>query len=165
MYLGHLGLGFGAKRVDPGVPLAGLLLLSSAPDLLDPLLSLAGLDGTALTHTMPATVIMAATTGGLVWAISRRWFSAVLCAALVTSHFVTDLITSRLELWIGGPTMGFGLYSLPWMNFILEGGLIVAGWSLYVKTLPAHRQRHPLAFAMLALLVGLQAAIAALGVR
>lgn len=164
MFLGHFGLALAGKRADPTLPLAALLTASVLPDLLDPALSLAGLDGTALTHTGPAIAGLALTVGAGGWLLTRRGTAGVLLAALTLSHFLADLVTSRLDLWSGGPVAGWGLYGRPWINFGLEATLITVGWLLYRATLPASRRGHPVAFAIPAVLLALQAAIAAMGV-
>lgn len=164
MFLGHFALALAGKRAQPTLPLAALLTASALPDLLDPALSLAGLDGTALTHTGPAAAGLALLVGALGWTLTRRWAAGILLAALVASHFLADLVTSKLALWSGGPVAGWGLYGRPWINFGLEAALIVAGWALYRTTLPPSRDRHPLVFVMLGVLLALQAAIAAMGV-
>lgn len=164
MFLGHFGLALAGKRADPALPLAGLLTASVLPDLLDPALSLAGLDGTALTHTGPAALGLALVVGWGAGLLTRRWSAGVLLAALTLSHFLADLVTSKLELWRGGPAAGLGLYGQPWINFGLEATLIVVGWILYRETLPSSRRGHPVAFAILGVLLTLQAAIAAMGV-
>lgn len=164
MFLGHFGLALAGKKADPALPLAALLTASALPDLLDPVLSLAGLDGTALTHTGPAAAGLALLVGALGWLMTRRWLASVLLAALIASHFLADLVTSKLALWTGGPVAGWGLYGRPWINFGLEATVIVVGWALYRRTLPEPRRGHPLVFVMLGVLLALQAAIAAMGV-
>jgi hypothetical protein len=164
MFLGHFGLALAGKRADPTLPLAALLTASVLPDLLDPALSLAGLDGTMLTHTGPAIAGLALLVGGVARLVTRRWSAALLMAGLTLSHFLADLITSKLDLWSGGPVAGWGLYGRPWINFGLEATLILAGWTLYRATLPASRRGHPVAFGILGVLLALQAAIAAMGV-
>ena len=44
MFIGHLGLAFGAKRVAPGVALGTLFLACQFADLLWPVLVLAGME-------------------------------------------------------------------------------------------------------------------------
>ena len=57
-------------------------------------------------------------------------------------------------MWQGGPEVGLLLYAKPALDFAIEAGVIVAGWSMYRRTL--HRGGWA-AIAMVALLVALQA--------
>lgn len=165
MFLGHFGLALAVKGADPKLPLATLLAISAGPDLIDPLLSMSGVDGSALTHTGPAclsyfVVVITLT----VWR-TRRWSAALLCGILAASHFLADLITSRLELWPGGLEIGWRLYDLPWANFGLEAAIILGGWLMYRRTLPIGHSNHPVSLPIPVVLIGLQATVAAMGVN
>src|SRR5687767_15093434 len=122
MFIGHFGLGFGAKRFAPAVSPGTLFLAAQFADLLRPTLLLMGVEEvridpgiTAATpldfvhypcsHSLLAMVAWGAVFG-VVYKLARRARPAIglLLAALVVSHWVLDLVTHRADvpLTVGG---------------------------------------------------------------
>src|SRR5665213_2648641 len=116
VFIGHFGLGFGAKRVAPAVSLAVLFAACQWADLLWPTLVLAGVErvdvdpgNTVVTplnfvaypysHSLEALVLWAVAAGVAYWLIRRSSLSAPLViGGLVISHWVLDWITHRPDL-------------------------------------------------------------------
>jgi hypothetical protein len=159
MFLGHLGVGFAAKRVAPHTSLGTLLFAAQLVDLVWPVLVLAGVEkvrvdpgNTAVTPldfvSYPFTHSLATGAGwgllaGLLYlAVRRSARGALVVGALVVSHWVLDLVSHRpdLPLYPGGPELGLGLWdSLP-ATLAIELGLFALGVGLYlVATRPLDR--------------------------
>ena len=160
MYTGHFGIALAGKGVAPRVPLWICIAAAFAPDLIISL--------SQLLFGMQQQVIepMAASlTGGfgtaLILGLIYLWSTgeakeATVVGALSLLHVLADFITGRAVVWLGGPEMGLQLYSYDYADFILETSLVIAGWLLYHRTLPKHKQRTWSAWMILAFLIGLQ---------
>lgn len=152
MFLGHFALAFAAKRAAPGASLGALIAAAQLPDLIWPVLVLAGAEAvridpgnTAVTpldfvaypwsHSLLMDAVWAVLAGGLYFALRRDRAGAVWIGLLVVSHWVLDWISHRpdLPLWPGGPKVGLELWaSLP-ATLAVEGGLFIAGVWLYAS--------------------------------
>src|SRR5205809_6707529 len=115
MFVGHLALGFAAKRATPRVSLAVLLTASQLADVLWPIFLALGLEqvridpgNTAFTpldfvsypysHSLMLLAVWAVGVGGGYRAIAggRRTFLTL--ALLVLSHWALDYLTHRPDL-------------------------------------------------------------------
>jgi membrane-bound metal-dependent hydrolase YbcI (DUF457 family) len=142
MYIGHVGVALGAKRLRTGVGLFALLVATYTPDWVDSGLCLAGVYNPLgmLSHSIPAVALFALV-GFCLYALKTRDLTAsLIVAGVVVSHMVLDWVTGYKPTWPGGPMIGLGLYGHPVADFFVEGLLIVAGALLYGRTLPP-RQR------------------------
>jgi FtsH-binding integral membrane protein len=148
MFLGHYGLGFGAKKLTPSVSLGVLFAASQFADLLWPTLVLLGVEKVQIdpgitvvtplnfvsypySHSLEGLVIWGVLFGLVYWLIRRsRLSAAVVVAALVVSHWVLDAIVHRADLPLtfhGSTRVGLGIwYSLPATIFV-EGVIFAAG--------------------------------------
>ena len=158
MFIGHFGLGFGAKKAAPAVSLGTLFIASQFADLLWPTLVLLGIErveiqpgATAMTpldfvsypwsHSLEALCLWGVVFGGAYVAVRRaRISAAVTLALLVVSHWVLDYVTHRpdMPLTVSGATrVGLGLwFSVPGtliVEFLVFGG----GLAFYVRTTAA----------------------------
>ncbi len=160
MFIGHFGLGFGAKRVAPTVSLGTLFLAAQLADLLWPTLVLLGVErvevqpgATRVTplrfmsypysHSLLALCLWAALAGGLYWLLRRGRIGALTVAGLVVSHWVLDFVSHGPDMPLtfgGGVKVGLGLWgSLP-ATVVVEGSLFAAGVALYARaTAPRDR--------------------------
>jgi len=151
MFVGHLAVALGAKKVAPGVPLSATVAAAFGLDLLWPILLLFGVEvvrlnpgDTAFTslafdsypwsHSLLLVLgwsVLGAVVGRWLY---RSWPSGTVLGGLVLSHWVLDLITHRpdLPLWPGGPLMGLGLWNSVPGTIIIEAGLLFAGLWLYL---------------------------------
>lgn len=156
VFLGHFGLAMGANRWAGGVPLGVLVFASQWPDLLWPVLVLAGVERVVVepgvttvtpldfvhypwSHSLLMVLVWGAAIGGTYYAWRRRGREALLVGALVPSHWLLDLLAHRpdLPLWPGGPTVGLGLWnSLP-ATLLVEFDLFAVGAWLFLATTEA----------------------------
>jgi hypothetical protein len=154
MFIGHYGLGFGAKRVAPSVSLGTLFAACQLADLLWPTLVLLGVErvridpgNTAVTpldfvhypysHSLEGLVIWGVLAAVAYRLIHRsRLSAAVTVAALVVSHWVLDAIVHRPDLPLtfhGSTRVGLGLWdSLPGTVFV-EGLIFAVGVYAYTR--------------------------------
>jgi hypothetical protein len=153
MFAGHFGLGFGAKAAARRVSLGTLFLASQFIDLLWPTLLLLGWETVRIapgitrvtpldfshypiSHSLLAVGGWALLFGAVYYAIKRNLRGAAICALLVVSHWLLDLLTHRPDLQLV-PTsnlrVGLGLWdSLP-ASIAVEILIFGAGVTLYAR--------------------------------
>lgn len=175
MFVGHLAVALGSKKVDPNLPLGAAVAAAFGLDLLWPLFLLGGLEvvrvnpnDTAFTHLAfesypwSHSLLMS-----LVWALVAGWVAARLLkssrsgwviGALVLSHWPLDWVTHRPDLPLipGGSLHGLGLWNSVPATIGVEGFLFgVSAW-LYVKSTRATARPGSLGlYAMMALCVAM----------
>jgi membrane-bound metal-dependent hydrolase YbcI (DUF457 family) len=159
MFVGHLAVAFGAKRITPRVPLAALIASVYALDLLWALLVVAGVErvrvepgNTAFTplafdsypwsHSLLMTLVWSSIAGLAAAAWLRSGVAGWMIAAAVASHWALDYVTHRpdLPLWPGGPKYGLGLWNSIAGTLIVEGALFIGAVEAYRR---AFRARDP----------------------
>jgi membrane-bound metal-dependent hydrolase YbcI (DUF457 family) len=152
MFVGHLAVAVGAKKVEPRVPLWGLVAASFGIDLLWPLLLFAGIEvvrvdpgNTAFTpldfdsypwsHSLLMSLAWGAAAGAAACIMMKSARSALLIAAVVVSHWLLDFLTHMpdLPLWPGGPEVGLGLWNSIPATMIVEGGMLLSAIILYQR--------------------------------
>ncbi|MFC1889642.1 hypothetical protein ACFL4G_07795 [Thermodesulfobacteriota bacterium] len=157
MFIGHFGVGFGAKALGPRVSLGTLFLAAQFVDLLWPTLLLLGLENveiapgiTKLTpfdftsypisHSLLMVCVWGLLFGVIYWLVKKNVKGALVLGLCVISHWVLDLIVHRpdLPLYPGGsPQLGLGLWNSLAGTLLLEGSLFVAGVMLYIRVTKA----------------------------
>lgn len=162
MFLGHFGIGFGAKRFAPSVSLGALLVACQLADLLWPNFVLLGIErleiepgATRVTpldfasypysHSLAALAIWAILFAVLYRLVRRSPLgAAVVIAAVVLSHWVLDVVTHRPDMPLvlsGGPLLGLGLWNSVPATLVAELGLLALGTVLYLRaTRPVDRK-------------------------
>jgi len=154
VFLGHFGIGFGAKVAAPRVSLGTLFLAAQFVDLLWPTLLLVGFEKVVIspgitrvtpldftdypiTHSLLLSLIWALLFGAAYYLLRKYPKGAWVCGAAVLSHWVLDLLTHRPDLPLvpGGATrVGLGLWnSLP-ATLVLELGIFAIGVWLYLRS-------------------------------
>lgn len=153
MFLGHFGVGFGAKAVAPEVSLGTLFLAAQFLDLLWPTLLLLGVekvrivpDATVVTplvfehypisHSLLAVFGWAVLVGGAHFLLKRKAIAALVLGALVISHWALDAIVHRpdLPLFPGSASVvGLDAWSSLPLTLAFEGGLFACGVGLYAR--------------------------------
>jgi len=159
VYCGHIGVGLGSWSFRRTIPLWLLLIAAQLPDWLDAGFCLANHDRGPFALYTHGLVPVAATSIalGAVYALwSRDWLGALLVAAVAMSHYPLDYLTGQKPTWAGGPIIGLGLYGRPMADVVVEGGIIVAGWLLYRRTLPRETRNDGMVYASLFALLALQ---------
>jgi membrane-bound metal-dependent hydrolase YbcI (DUF457 family) len=154
LFLGHFGVGFGAKAAAPKVSLGSLFLAAQFVDLLWPTLLLLGIERVDIrtdgkqyppldfvyypySHSLLAAMIWAALFAAVYFFIRRNRTGAVVLGLAVISHWVLDLIVHYpdLPLYPGDSTrLGFALWSSPIYEMALEFIIFVLGVWLYLRT-------------------------------
>lgn len=151
MFIGHLALGFAAKRAAPELPLGLAFLASELPDAIWPALVLAGVERPTIapgdtvvtplrfdSYPISHSLLMVAAWGllpRLAWRARRgSGRGAWLLALLAVSHRVLDAVSHRPDMplvpW-GAPRVGLGLWnSLPG-TLVVELALLAAGVALF----------------------------------
>jgi hypothetical protein len=161
MFIGHFGLGFGAKKAAPAVSLGTLFVACQFADLLWPTLVLLGYERLevqpGITTVTPLNFVsypyshsLVALCGwgvllGAVYVVIRRSriSSAITIALLVASHWVLDYVTHRpdMPLTVSGPDrLGLGLWNSMPGTLAAEFGIFSVGLVLYLRqTTPRDR--------------------------
>jgi membrane-bound metal-dependent hydrolase YbcI (DUF457 family) len=154
MFLGHFGLGFGAKQAAPAVSLGTLFLACQFADLLWPTLVLLGIErveilpgATTMTpldfvsypysHSLLAMVVWAMAFAAVYAGVRQaRVSAAATLALLVVSHWLLDYVTHRpdMPLTVGGSMrVGLGLWwSMPG-TLLVEFGFLGVGVAMYLR--------------------------------
>ncbi len=152
MFLGHLALGFAAKRAAPRVSLGTLVAAAQLVDLLWPLFLLLGVEharidpgNTAVTpldfsyypwtHSLLMGAVWALVFAGIWYTRKRDPGTALLLGALVVSHWVLDFISHRpdMPLFPYGLRVGLGLWNSVAATVVVEGALFAGGVALYLR--------------------------------
>ena len=151
MFLGHMAVGFAAKRVAPKTSLGVLLAASELVDLLFPVFVLAGWERVRIvasdnpflrfdfvaypyTHSLAAGLFWGLLAAAGYWAVSRRRTGAVVVGLVVLSHWVLDVISHQpdMPLYAGtSPKIGLGLWNSVVGTIVVEGLMFAAGAWLY----------------------------------
>jgi hypothetical protein len=183
MFVGHIALGLGAKRLLPSVSLAMLLVAAQFADLLWPILVAAGVEqvridpgNTAFTpldfvsYPYSHSLVLLILWGVLLGVIYRTFASGdglvvVVMAGLVVSHWVLDFVTHRpdMPIYPGGPRVGLGLWNSIPATLLVELAMFGAGVWVYLRATEARDAIGRWAFAVLAafLAIGYVAAVGA----
>ena len=181
MFIGHLALGFAAKRLQPRVSLALLFVAAQFADLLWPVLVAIGVEhvridpgNTAFTpldfvsypysHSLVFLIMWGVALGVVCrWLVSGHRGIVLVMAGLVVSHWVLDFVTHRpdMPLYPGGPRLGLGLWNSIPGTLAVEFAFYAAGVWVYVRTTEARDAIGRWAFAALAavLVLGYLAAV------
>lgn len=161
MYGGHIGIALAGKGFRSTIPLWLLLLATQLPDWTDAAVCTAGIESPPtgmLSHSLPAIAVLAAVLSLPYYAAARDLAAASLVALVVASHAVADYLTGLKPTWPGGPMIGLQLYQHPAVDFAVEGVVILVGWAIYRRSLPADRRRSSPVFVLLISLLLLQLA-------
>ena len=154
MFVGHFGVGFGAKAAAPKTSLGTLFLAAQFIDLLWPSLLLFGLETVRIapgittvtpldftsypwSHSLLTVLVWAALFAGVYFLLKKYPKGAWVCAAAVVSHWVLDLLVHRPDLPLVPGTstrVGLGLWSSLPATLIVELGVFSIGIWLYLRT-------------------------------
>jgi len=181
MFLGHYGVAFALKRVEPKVSLGTLFLAVQLADLLWGSFLLLGWEHVRIIpeaigrtpfdfYDYPLSHSLLA--GGL-WGVglaaiyyswptrdtSRHWQAAALVGAAVISHWPLDVLVHAPDLPLAGqdsPKLGLGLWGHPTVAMIVELLSLAAGLVVYVVL---RSRRHPVRPLRLGVVVALLLAV------
>lgn len=153
MFIGHFGVGFGAKRLAPRTSLGTLFLAAQFVDLLWPTFLLIGIERVRIepgitrvtpldfvsypfSHSLVLVAAWGALFGVVYWAVRRYPIGAYVTAAAVISHWFLDLIVHRPDLPLtprGDVKVGLGLWSSLPATLIVEFLVFGAGVAVYAR--------------------------------
>jgi membrane-bound metal-dependent hydrolase YbcI (DUF457 family) len=153
VFIGHLALGFAAKRATPRVSLAMLVLASQWADMLWPVCLALGLEqvridpgNTAMTpldfvsypysHSLAALIVWGIAIGAVYRAIAGGRRTVWVLGTLVISHWVLDYVTHRpdMPLYPGSAKYGLELWrSIP-ATVAVESVMFAVGVWIYVRS-------------------------------
>jgi hypothetical protein len=153
MFIGHFGVGFGAKAAAPETSLGTLFLASMLLDLLWPTLLLVGAERVRIvpgitkvtpldfeyypiSHSLLAVIGWAFLVSVVYQTIKRYPRGSIVLGLLVVSHWFLDVIVHRPDLQLApGSNIKVGLdlwASLPG-TVIVEMAIFVVGVSMYLR--------------------------------
>lgn len=154
MFIGHFGVGFGAKPLARRVSLGSLFLAAQFLDLLWPTLLLLGIEhvriapgATAVTplvfehypvsHSLLAVLAWAGLIGAAFFSVRRDRAGAIVVGALVVSHWVLDALVHQPDLPIipgNSFVVGLNVWSSLPLTLAIEIPLFMLGVWLYART-------------------------------
>jgi len=158
---GHIAVAIGAHGLRRSIPLWFLILAAQLPDWADAVLCTAGVRPAipgAYSHSFVAAGVLAIAAAFSFFVLARDPAGALLVGLVVVSHLLGDYLTGIKPTWPGGPLVGLSLYERPALDFLVEAPVIVAGWLLYRRSLPALSRNSRYSMALLAVLLVIQAA-------
>jgi membrane-bound metal-dependent hydrolase YbcI (DUF457 family) len=159
MFIGHFAMGYAAKRLAPRTSLGTLFAAAQLPDVIWPVLLLAGVerativpgdtaftplrfDSYPISHSLATVLVWGALFGAVHFWRQRRRLDAWLLAGLVVSHWLLDFVSHRADmpLWPGGPRVGLGLWNSVGATVGAETAMFGAGlWLASAATRPRDR--------------------------
>jgi membrane-bound metal-dependent hydrolase YbcI (DUF457 family) len=154
MFIGHIAVGFAAKRFAPRASLGVLIAAALLLDLIWPVLVLTGVEqvridpgNTAFTplafvhypisHSLLMAIIWAVLAGEAYWLVTRYQPGTQAVAVGVVSHWIMDAIVHRpdLPLWPGSSIdVGLGLWNSVAGTIIIECALFAIGVWVYASS-------------------------------
>jgi len=173
MFVGHYAVALAARPSARRAPFWILFLAAQWPDLLWPILLLAGVEqvridpgNTAVapldfvrypvSHSLVLDLLWGALLAAVVHWRYRDVKSSLWVGAAVVSHWVLDWISHRpdMPLWPGGPRIGLGLWGSVSGTLLVELSLFAVGVVLYLRgTRPADRTGRWAFWSLVALLL------------
>ena len=157
MFIGHIAVAMGAKKVAPKTSLGTLIISAQFLDLLWPIFLILGIEhvridvgNTAVTpldfydypisHSLLTSIGWSILVSLVYFAVRKYKMGAWVVGAGVFSHWILDFISHRPDMPIApGLHSYFGLglwYSRP-ATLIVEGLMFLAGIILYIRTTKA----------------------------
>ena len=144
--LAHLGFGFAAKKIKPGINVIILLVLSVWLDLVWFISARIGISdelGGYLSHSMVMALAWSAAGFLITLLIKKRPIPAAVVAAVIFSHYVMDVIAwpmtaimpeaGKMPIFFAPePAIGLGLYRTLPGAIIGEIGILGAGVVIYI---------------------------------
>ena len=157
MFVGHFGIGFGAKAAAPRTSLGSLFFAAQFIDLLWPTLLLIGLERVEISpgitrvtpldfidypisHSLLAVLIWGVLFGGAYFLLRRNIRGAVVCGIAVLSHWVLDLLVHRPDLPLApwsSSRVGLGLWNSTVATLAVELAIFAVGILVYIRTTTA----------------------------
>lgn len=175
MFIGHFGIGLGAKKIEPKISIGTYFIAVQFLDLLWPTLLLLNIEHVAIkpgtsnsqpldfidypfSHSLVMVIIWAVIFGTVHWIFKKNFKAAIILAICVISHWVLDLIVHLpdLPLYPGkSPLFGFGLWNLKYVTLAVEAIMFIVGADFYLSVTKAKNTSGKIVIWVLILLLGL----------
>jgi len=153
MFIGHIAVGFAAKKFAPRTSLAALIAAPLFLDLLWPVFLALGWEHVRIvagftkynpfdlydfpwSHSLLMSMVWATAFSGIYFVISRYRPGALAIWIGVVSHWVLDWITHLPDMPLypgGGPKLGLGLWDHVAATMIVEIAMLAVGVWLYAR--------------------------------
>jgi membrane-bound metal-dependent hydrolase YbcI (DUF457 family) len=174
MFIGHFGVGLGAKKYAPKVSLGTLFIAAQLLDLLWPTLLLLHIERVEIhpelegnralaftyypaSHSLLMVIVWSFLFGLIYWFVKKDYRSSIVLGLCVLSHWILDLVVHfpDLPLYPGhSPMVGFGLWGSMIGTTIAEGIIFITGIIIYLRTTTAKNKTGKIVFwILIALLV------------
>jgi len=157
MFIGHFGMGFGAKKFTPSLSLGTLFLSAQWIDLIWPIMLILGIERVVIdpgntvitpldfvqypiTHSLLAVLVWGLILAGVYYFTKKDVKNAIWIGVLVISHWILDLITHRPDLPLSPGSevkVGLGLWNSMIGTLFLEVSIFVLGIYLYIRSTQA----------------------------
>ena len=154
MFVGHFGVGFGAKHFAPNASAGTLVLGAMLADVLGFAFIAFGIEHISIqpgitrldalnlydfawSHSLLMDVVWAALLADGYFLFRRYARGAWIIFAAVLSHWVLDWLSHRPDMALAPGVhryFGLGLYNSPLGLLIVEGGIWLVGIALYLRT-------------------------------
>lgn len=161
MFIGHFGVGFGAKKIDTKPSLGTLFFAAQFIDLLWPILLLLGIEEVKIdpgntvftplnfvyypfTHSLAGVLFWGIVVGAGYYLIKKNSKTALLLGALVVSHWVLDLLVHAPDLPIVpglDVKIGLGLWNSFALSLIVELVIFAVGTFFYFQVTKAKNKK------------------------
>lgn len=174
MGIGHVAVGFAAKRVVPQIPLALLIFAALFADTLLGAFLLLGLEharvlpeSTAamkvdlyhypLSHSLAFDVLWAFLFGEVFYLFRRDRKGALVLGLLVLSHWVLDVVSHGPDMPVFpyGPYLGLGLWNSLAGIILVEEAMLFGGVLLYLRATRARSRAGDIGLFIFAAALGL----------
>jgi hypothetical protein len=151
MFVGHYSAALAAKAAEPRAPLWTYVIAAQFMDIGWSGLVAAGVEKVRVDPSLPGSVLdlyhmpwTHSLPGALAWSLAGGLLArfvlklpartAAFVGAVVFSHWILDLLVHRpdLELWVGGPKLGLGLWNYPVPEQAVEIGLLAVAGAWWV---------------------------------
>ncbi len=155
MFIGHFGVGLGAKKAAPSVSLGTFFLAAQFLDLLWPTFLLLGWEHVKiepgmsiplnftdypLSHSLLMAILWGIIIGSVYFFTKRKFMNAIIIAIAVVSHWILDLVVHvpDLPLYPGSSELlGFGLWNYKLAAIIIEVLIFLLGLRFYLQVTKA----------------------------
>jgi hypothetical protein len=175
MFIGHFGLGLGAKKAAPAISLGLFFIAVQFLDLLWPTLLLLDVEHVQInadpsapvpflftdypySHSLVMTLLWSIAFGLIYWLIKKNAGNAIILALCVFSHWVLDFIVHLpdLPLYPGGTEkFGLGMWRSQAVTLVVESIIFIIGIFLYVRaTAPKNKKGSIILWVLVVLLFG-----------
>jgi FtsH-binding integral membrane protein len=154
MFIGHFGIGLGAKKAAPKISLGTFFLAAQFLDLLWPTFLLFGWESVKIepgitkmtplnfthypiSHSLLMAIVWGFIFGVIYFLIKRNFKGSIILGLVVISHWVLDLFVHipDLPLYPGSHIyLGLGLWNHEVFAIALEGLIFISGLVIYLNS-------------------------------